>query len=1054
MKSFILLGLGLLAVLVTAAEPPVPADAVTLRVRFGMKDTAPTDWSGNIKVTPGRVVSIRSWRWTAADSAEGSAWTVATRKLLAMDSVQKQKVAEGKLVMPFGDNGVIITLADTHPSSEIEIAFAGKPDPVKFKLSAIPYGQRLQRWQNNLEIERCPAVAPLAETDADEDYPAAAVAKDGTVYVAYVAFTRGKDFLKQRESLATPEVTPKKTGPNAVPPRIIAKPADFDYLAEKTGGDRVWLRVRKNDVWGDPIAVTDGATEVYRPALAVDGNGRLWIFYSAQLGADVNGDHGNWELLARSFSNGQLGAILNISNASGPDFLPATATDSGGNVWVTWMGGHGTSFDIFAAKQEGEKFSAPITIAATDADEWDPAIAADAKGNLAIAWDTCQKGDFDVYVALRGADGKFGPSLPVAATLDFEVRPSLTFDGGGALWIAWEQDGENWGKDYGPLKKFGIPIFMNGRTLSVKVLRNGNEWLTPPDVMQAMPNLVRVGNRTRKQEPDAKPSSPSLDKQVAPCFPRLATDTHGRVWLAFRGKLPGQWRVPVGPVFFEFITRMDGDQWLPATWLPRSNNILDNRPAWGPLPDGQMLIAYSGDGRGEVNLGGAPAGGAPKAAAGKKKGAGKGGLARGQPTQNIPDPNNNVFVAHFTMPESIPASKLEPVALSAPASMPAAVAEERAAVQQIHDYRVKLNGETLRLWRGDFHRHTELSPDGGGDGAFLDTFRYSMDAAGQDWIGNGDHDNGNGREYSWWTIQKGITLFTLPGRYVPMFTYERSVNYPEGHRNCVFARRGIRTLPRLPLSDPNLDNPPPAPDTQLLYQYLRRFNGVCAEHTSGTDMGTDWRNNDPVVEPFVEIYQGDRNSYERPDAPRSAVTEAEKKNSTPEKQSLGGWRPKGFVSLALKKGYRLAFQSSSDHISTHLSYCNVWVTEPTREAILDAMKKRRVYASTDHILADMRCQTGGREHFMGEEFTVTKPPTLNIKLIGAKPLARVTIIKNDEVVYAFEPNQKEVALNWSDAKATPGQTSYYYVRGEQVPDMEGATGEIVWISPMWIKYQP
>ena len=30
-----------------------------------------------------------------------------------------------------------------------------------------------------------------------------------------------------------------------------------------------------------------------------------------------------------------------------------------------------------------------------------------------------------------------------------------------------------------------------------------------------------------------------------------------------------------------------------------------------------------------------------------------------------------------------------------------------------------------------------------------------------------------------------------------MYTYERSVNYPDGHRNPVFAQRGVRPLPRL-----------------------------------------------------------------------------------------------------------------------------------------------------------------------------------------------------------------------------------------------------------------
>ena len=82
-----------------------------------------------------------------------------------------------------------------------------------------------------------------------------------------------------------------------------------------------------------------------------------------------------------------------------------------------------------------------------------------------------------------------------------------------------------------------------------------------------------------------------------------------------------------------------------------------------------------------------------------------------------------------------------------------------------------------------------------------------------------------------------------------------------------------------------------------------------------------------------------------PGAPRS--------NSA--KDSIGGWRPLGFVSLALQKGYRLGFQASSDHISTHMSYCNLWVTSPTREAIMEAFHKRRVYGATDNILADVQC---------------------------------------------------------------------------------------------------
>jgi hypothetical protein len=247
----------------------------------------------------------------------------------------------------------------------------------------------------------------------------------------------------------------------------------------------------------------------------------------------------------------------------------------------------------------------------------------------------------------------------------------------------------------------------------------------------------------------------------------------------------------------------------------------------------------------------------------------------------------------------------------------------------------------------------------------------------------------------------------------------------------IFAQRGVRTLPRV--AKVGEETTGSAPDTQMLYRYLRHFNGIVASHTSGTNMGTDWRDNDPLVEPIVEIYQGDRQNYEMPDAPRS--------NSA--NDSIGGWRPKGFVSLALEKGYKLGFQASSDHISTHMSYCNLLVTTPTRAALLEAFQKRHIYGATDDILADVRCGN----HLMGDQFESTELPTLQVKLVGTAPFAKVHVIKDNQYVYSVEPKQANVEFSWRDSKAEPGKQSYYYVRGEQ------QDGEIVWVSPMWITYR-
>jgi hypothetical protein len=399
--------------------------------------------------------------------------------------------------------------------------------------------------------------------------------------------------------------------------------------------------------------------------------------------------------------------------------------------------------------------------------------------------------------------------------------------------------------------------------------------------------------------------------------------------------------------------------------------------------------------------------------------------------------NNDLYATRISLPEPVKPAKLEaaPSEESIKGNSPdgRSGGSDTSNVRRLRDYRARFEGVEYRILRGEFHRHTEVSMDGGRDGTMWDTWRYALDAAALDWIGCCDHDNGFGREYTWWVNQKLTDMFLLPGIFTPMFSYERSVAYPEGHRNVIFTRRGVRTLPRLPkVKDDTV--PGSAPDTKMLYGYLRHFDGIVASHTSATNMGTDWRDNDPLLEPIVEIYQGDRQNYEMPDAPRS----------NKEKDSIGGWRPKGFVSLALlERGYRLGFQASSDHISTHMSYCNLYTTAPTREAVLEAFKKRHVYGATDDILADVR----SGNHMMGDQFETSGLPTLKVRLVGTAPFAKVHVIKDNRYAYSTEPKTAAVDFTWMDTAAQPGKTSYYYVRGEQ------QDGEIVWVSPMWITYR-
>jgi hypothetical protein len=200
-------------------------------------------------------------------------------------------------------------------------------------------------------------------------------------------------------------------------------------------------------------------------------------------------------------------------------------------------------------------------------------------------------------------------------------------------------------------------------------------------------------------------------------------------------------------------------------------------------------------------------------------------------------------------------------------------------------------------------------------------------------------------------------------------------------------------------------------------------------------MGTDWRDNDPKVEPVVEIFQGCRVSNETRGGPRAP--------KGPEDKPPGGYQEAGWVWNAYRKGYRLGTITSSDHNSTHISYAMVYTEQPTREAIFDAIKKRHTYGATDNIILDYRMG----DHFMGDEFTTSKVPPLKLRVIGTGPVATLEIIKDEKVLYTAHQNKKDVTLSYIDQDVKSG-TSYYYVRVIQ------EDGQVAWSSPIWVNYRP
>lgn len=762
---------------------------------------------------------------------------------------------------------------------------------------------------------------------------------------------------------------------------------DFPSVVALPGGRLVtaWVNFKdnRNEIqwrefngtnWSGVRKIPTPHSDIFLVKLARDKSNALWAVWSAQV-------NNNFDLYASRWDGSNWSDASRLSSDPQPDVYHAVATDSNGNLWVTWQGFRTGKSDIFAARHDGTRWTEAERVSTSAANDWAPAIAADSRGGVYIGWDSYDKGNYDILVR-KWDGGQWQETMPLATTPKFEANVSLACDKENRLWAAWNESGMDWGKDTGFLpRKQGTPLYRS-RWMAVAV-HDGAGWKEPAEPVEAgLPKTLQGFND----------------------LPILTAAGDGRVWLTFRHRLfriqDTPMDTPAHRAAWEiFATTYDGAAWRHPITVPFSQGRTDVK--YGVTSHGAGLAAawpmdnrdyedffYT---RSDVYAGRLPL---PASAGGELK------------LQARTQPNLKLFPTHYN---------------------------ETQDLERIHSYKLESGGKTYRILRGDTHRHTEFSMDGNNDGSLMDAYRYSIDAAELDFLLASEHNGSAGpdKPYINFLLQQYADVLAVSGKFVPFYGYERSLGYPNGHRNVLLTKRGTPTLPIPPEEQKGQTG------AKALYDYLKLHKGIAISHTSATGMGTDWRDNDPEVEPLVEIYQGDRVSAEYEGAPKAA--HAGNPASAP-----GGFRPAGYVWNAWAKGYKLGVQSASDHLSTHISYACTIATDFSREGLLDAMRARHSYGATDNIVLDYRMKANGKEYLQGDIVDVSGDFQLSIKVLGTQPIRQLDIVRSNEFLHTRSPLEKELSLSFRDARPKPGE-SYYYVRVIQVDD------QIAWSSPIWIK---
>jgi hypothetical protein len=333
------------------------------------------------------------------------------------------------------------------------------------------------------------------------------------------------------------------------------------------------------------------------------------------------------------------------------------------------------------------------------------------------------------------------------------------------------------------------------------------------------------------------------------------------------------------------------------------------------------------------------------------------------------------------------------------------------------------------LYWGDLQSHSNVSD---GTGSPEDLYRYARDVARLDVFALTDHDHWGYRpldeDPATWDRLCGLSRsWYEPGRFVTFPGYEWT-NWTFGHRHVLFLHERDARVVSWQKSES--DHP------RELWSLLGSRDCVTiSHHCGGSPIPTCWKYWDPRYEPVVEM------------ASVHGVSEY-----VGHPRSIGSPVASGMVQSALARGYRLGIIGSGDTHDGHpglgspaarAGLAGIYATELTREAVFEALRARRVYA-TPGSRAILRfplgdVPVGGVAKFPSR----AADRTLSVVVLGDAPIASVAIIKNNQQAAAHPGDGWITSWEWTDPQ--PARSGDYYYACVVQTD-----GEWIWSSPIFV----
>ena len=780
-------------------------------------------------------------------------------------------------------------------------------------------------------------------------------------------------------------------------------------------GDVVQALVEDPDGRGEPVVVSHGVTDVFRPTALITADDVPWAFWGSS-------DAGKVAVWASAFTEGGWSGPVQVSTSEPPSFNQEVVAHADGSIELCWQGRQKERFGIYSrVHADGVWGPATLVSSGVEANVWDPSIAPFADGSTAFAWSEYRDGAYRVVVRRRDATGALLEPRDVTTGNDYALHPSLAVTADQQLWCAFDLITVTGHGGSGPTKL--RPAAEVGADPAVlEGIRPGGESV-PPELLPDITASIRVVAITDSgvHEPPGE-LAPRLN--VVPSgLPKLVATDDGGLVVAYRMHR----MLPLMTYYWEVATQvLTADGWQPPSTFSGTDGTLEE-VSISATPGGAAIAAQS-DARLQRALDWTE---------------GFGGREcpyllehQGSVVWHGVHGVGTIVTADLTTGGPVPTVD----ASSAPGLLHSDVRREsrRWVSEEARErYVARVGDRDYTLYWGDLHRHSLVSRCTAGDDPSLEDFyRYAWDVCEYDFWAVTDHSE-NSTDYQWWTIQKIADLFHIPDRFVPLYGFEWT-SADSGHQNVIFGdvERGAPIFSAF--AEGSTD---PAGLWEGLAQHPD-YPAITIPHHPGAAMvHNDWDYHDPRYSRLVEIFQACRGNYEGLGAFRQ-YSDATAEGT--------------FVIDGLKRGHKFGLIASSDH-GHGASYVGAFADSLDRASVFDALYSRRTFAATTRdVVVDVRMG----ETFLGEEVETDGPREFTIHAQGYTDLARIDIVRNGDVVFATPPDlalpdgwvDVPLRLEWGGSEETTAWDGVLRLTGGRIvqtpfwsPEVISATDtEVAW----------